>query len=87
MAKGIEGHRYRQYRKRVLAKSNICHLCGREIDMSLDYRHPMSATIDHLQARSKGGDVFGDALPAHRSCNSRRGNRPLTPKRYASRDW
>jgi 5-methylcytosine-specific restriction endonuclease McrA len=36
--------------------------------------------VDHLIPRSKGGgNDMGNLRPAHQRCNSRRGNRPLTP--------
>jgi hypothetical protein len=46
----------------------ICHLCGDT------YRANDPWTADHLIA----GDPNSPLAPAHRSCNSRRGNKPLT---------
>ena len=50
-----------------------CWLCHHTIDTSLDYRHPMSFTADHVKPVALGGAMTGDLRPAHRSCNSRRG--------------
>lgn len=45
-----------------------CHICGR----------PGATTADHLIPRSHGGlDTIANLRPAHKSCNSARGNRPL----------
>ena len=52
-----------------------CHICGRPIDTELDWREPMSFTADHVKAIANGGHVMGPLLPAHRSCNARRGTR------------
>lgn len=59
------------------------------IDRALDYRHPMSWTADHVDPLSLGGKLLGPMRPAHRACNSARGNGTAqahvqTP---TSRDW
>ncbi|RSN50868.1 HNH endonuclease [Actinomadura sp. WAC 06369] len=48
----------------------------------------MSWTADHLTPLSKGGRLLGKMRAAHRSCNSRRGNRtdPVNPL-PTSREW
>lgn len=47
---------------------STCHLC----------RQPGANTADHLTPRSKGGlDTLANLRPAHRSCNSKRGDMPL----------
>ena len=43
-------------KKRIYATQTVCALCGRPVDFSLKFPHPMSATIDNLQL-------------AHLSCN------------------
>ena len=79
---------FRQGRK----NNTPCHLCGKPIDYDLDWKHPMSKTADHLDAVANGGPMTGPLALAHRSCNSRRGKKPLhnvtkpvTPR--TSRDW
>lgn len=56
----------------------VCQLCGREVDRTLHPNHTFAATLDHVVPRSL--TLFPDDSPAnlrlaHRSCNSRRGNR------------
>ncbi|MFD2840105.1 HNH endonuclease [Populibacterium corticicola] len=68
--------------RRVLATyGSQCHLCQHPIDVRLlGQRHPDGPSVDHLIPRSKGGtNDMGNLRPAHQRCNSRRGNRPLTP--------
>lgn len=66
---GLRTAEWRRVRAQVLAKSDICHLCG----------FPGADTVDHLIPRSKGGTNHPSNLaPAHMSCNGRRGNRPLS---------
>ena len=74
-------------------KNSPCHLCGKAIDYTLDYKHPMSFTADHIEAVAAGGSMTGALKPAHRACNSRRGKKPLTelttrrPEPRTSRQW
>lgn len=66
-------------RLRVYARDKgVCRLCGQPVDLSLPYRHPLAATVDHIECQSWAliPDHSADNLRlAHRSCNSRRGNR------------
>lgn len=64
--------RVRSVHARVLGpcpQTGRCHLCGGEATVEDPF------TWDHLKPLVAGGGP--DARPAHRSCNSRRGRRPL----------
>lgn len=67
-----------------------CWICGHPIDYTLPWKHPMSYTYDHIHAVGSGGNMRGEGRPAHRSCNSRRGNQrdagTITPP-ATTRDW
>lgn len=52
----------------------VCWLCGKPIDLDLPARHRMGFTLDHLVPVGRGGDVAGEAKPAHLSCNASRGD-------------
>lgn len=58
-------------KRQVLATQSVCGICGKPVDKSLKYPHPMSATVDHIIPVSKRGDpVSIDNLQlAHRYCN------------------
>ena len=73
------GSRRTRLRARVAAEGRPCHLCGKEIDYSLPAGHPMAYELDELVPVSLGGDPYdyANVAPAHRTCNQRRGNRPL----------
>ncbi len=48
-----------------------CHLCGEWINED-------DRSVDHVIARSHGGtDDISNCKPAHKVCNSSRGNRPI----------
>ena len=79
------GRPYRRLCAWLRAQGLPCWLCGHNIDTSLDPRHPLSWTLDHEQPLSRGGNLLdpANARPAHRRCNSSKGNRavPRQPRR------
>lgn len=67
---------WRRLRERVYAEEVDCWRCNTYVDQTLDWRHPMSRTADHLDAIANGGSGVPDRSRvrlAHRSCNGRRG--------------
>ncbi|RZT59331.1 HNH endonuclease [Microcella alkaliphila] len=69
---------YKRKRKRLLARVRdeglVCHICGGDIDVTLDRRDPMSFTADHIEPLANGGDLVRNEIrPAHLRCNARRG--------------
>ena len=62
-------------RRRVVEEGLVCHICGGDIDTTLDPRDPMSFTADHITPLALGGHLVRNELrPAHMRCNARRGN-------------
>lgn len=62
---------YEAARKKILATQRICGICGKPVDFSYRYPHPLSPTVDHIIPVSKGGhpsDIANLQL-AHRCCN------------------
>ncbi len=79
--KGAHRANYERNKKRILATQNICGICGKPVDKSLKYPHPMSATIDHIiPVNGKGGisghpsDISNLQL-AHFSCNRQKSDK------------
>ncbi|MFI1033776.1 HNH endonuclease [Streptomyces sp. NPDC020951] len=61
-----------------------CHLCGGPLDMLARVPDLCASTLDHVRPQSHGGSHKVDnLLPAHFSCNSRRGNRGIPPQHRA----
>lgn len=68
----------------------VCWLCGRDIDMTLDPRHPMSWTADHIEPLSKRPDLAyepSNLRPAHRRCNSIKSDGVAAIPLKSSRRW
>ena len=84
------GRPYRRLCAWLRAQRLPCWLCGPEIGYDLDARHPLSFTLDHEIPLSRGGNLLDphNARPAHRRCNSSKGNRTPTPTPVrSSRRW
>lgn len=83
----------REALKRQCKKTGApCHLCGHPFDFTLDWSHAMAFTADHIEAIANGGSMTGALLPAHRSCNARRGKKPIEETKHlppprTTREW
>jgi 5-methylcytosine-specific restriction endonuclease McrA len=68
---------FEKNKKRIYATQTICGICGKPVDLSLKYPHPLSPTIDHIIPISKGGhpsDIANLQL-AHRCCNRQKSDK------------
>lgn len=64
-------------KKRIYATQSVCGICGKPVDFSLKYPHPLSPTIDHIIPIDKGGhpsDIANLQL-AHFTCNRQKSNK------------
>jgi hypothetical protein len=65
--------RHRKARVLLLATATRCHLCGQPFTDPTD-----PPVADHLIPRSRGGpDAPFNYAAAHRSCNAKRGDKPI----------
>lgn len=58
-------------KKKIYATQTVCGICGREVDFTVKYPHPLSPCIDHIIPIAKGGhpsDIENLQL-AHWICN------------------
>ena len=62
---------YENARRKVLATQKICGICGKPVDFSYKYPHPLSPTVDHIIPVAKGGHPsdLDNLQLAHRCCN------------------
>ena len=84
MAEHYGGHRAKVLREIVRQMyGEVCWICRQPIPEG-------QFSVDHLIPRSLGGTDDPELCrPAHKSCNSRRGNRPITRRRTleTSTEW
>ena len=73
---------WRRTRARILAASDVCHICGK----------PGADAVDHVDSLANGGtDHPTNLKPAHHDvppyCNRVKTNKPHAPILRTSRDW
>lgn len=68
---------FERNKKRIYATQNVCGICGRKVEFSFKYPHPLSPCIDHIIPVSKGGhpsDIDNLQL-AHWTCNRQKSDK------------
>lgn len=79
---------FERNKKKILATKTACGICGKPVDKSLKYPHPLSACIDHIVPVAKGGhpsDIENLQL-AHWTCNRQKSDKLLKRHRKADED-
>lgn len=62
---------FEKNKKKIYATQTVCGICGKPVDFSIKYPHPLSPCIDHIIPIAKGGhpsDINNLQL-AHWTCN------------------
>lgn len=69
-------------KKKIYATQTICAICGKPVDFSLKFPHPMSATVDHIIPVSKGGhpSALDNLQLAHLKCNRAKSDKTMKIK-------
>lgn len=58
--------------------NNTCNICDEHIDANLAYPNPMSKSIDHVLAISRGGEhTLANTAPSHLVCNIRKNDKDI----------
>lgn len=76
---------FEKNKKKILATKKVCGICGKPVDCSLKYPHPLSPCIDHIIPIAKGGhpsDIENLQL-SHWTCNRQKSDK-LVEKRDTS---
>lgn len=70
---------YDKAREVILKTQTICGICGKPVDFSYKYPHPLSPTVDHIIPVSKGGHPsdLSNLQLAHRCCNRQKSDKLL----------
>ena len=69
-------------KKRILATQTVCGICGKPVDFTLNYPHPLSACIDHIIPIAKGGHPsdYDNLQLAHWTCNRQKSDKLIERK-------
>ena len=73
---------FEKNKKKILATQTTCGICGKPIDFSVKYPHPLSPCIDHIIPIAKGGhpsDIENMQL-AHWTCNRQKSDKLIERK-------
>lgn len=68
---------FEKNKRRILATQTVCGICGKPVDMSLKYPHPLAPCIDHIIPIARGGhpsDIENLQL-AHWTCNRQKSDK------------
>ena len=68
---------FEKNKKKIYATKTVCGICGKPVDFSLKYPHPLSPCIDHIIPIAKGGhpsDLDNMQL-AHWTCNRQKSDK------------
>lgn len=79
---------FEKNKKKILQTQKICGICGKEVDFSVKYPHPLSPCIDHIIPIAKGGhpsDITNLQL-AHWTCNRQKSDKLIERKSLISDD-
>lgn len=74
---GAHRGQFEKNKKKIYATQTVCGICGKVVDKSLPYPHPLSKCIDHIIPVSKGGhpsDIDNLQL-AHWCCNRQKSDK------------
>lgn len=67
-------------KKRLLATSDVCAICGQPIDKSLKYPDTMAASVDHIVPVSKNGhpSAIENLQLVHWICNRKKSDKLIS---------
>lgn len=73
---------YEKAREVILKTQTVCGICGKPVDFSYKYPHPLSPTVDHIIPVSKGGHPsdLSNLQLAHRCCNRQKSDKLVEAK-------
>ncbi len=64
-------------KKKVYATQTVCGICGKPVDFSLKYPHPLSPCVDHIVPIARGGHPsdLNNLQLAHWTCNRQKADK------------
>lgn len=78
---------FERNKKKIYATQTVCGICGKPVEFSYKYPHPLSPCIDHIIPVAKGGhpsDISNLQL-AHWTCNRQKSDKLIDRARLGTR--
>jgi len=74
---GTHRAEFERNKKKIYATQTICGICGKPVDRSYKYPHPLSPAIDHIVPIAKGGhpSALSNLQLAHMCCNRQKSDK------------
>ena len=78
---GTHRGQFDKNKKKIYATQKVCGICGKPVDFSLKYPHPLSPCIDHIIPIDMGGhpSALANLQLAHMTCNRQKSNKVILP--------
>ena len=82
---GTHQAQFRTNKKKIYATQTVCGICGKPVDFSLKYPHPLSACIDHIIPVAKGGHPsdLNNLQLAHWTCNRQKSDKLVQKQEFS----
>lgn len=76
---------FERNKKKIYATQNVCGICGKPVDFSVRYPHPLAPCIDHIIPIAKGGHPsdLDNLQLAHWTCNRQKSDKLIQNKGYS----
>lgn len=77
---GTQRAQFESNKRKIYATQTVCGICGKEVDFSVKFPHPLSPCIDHIIPVSKGGHPsdLSNLQLAHMCCNRFKSDKLVT---------
>lgn len=77
---------FERNKKKIYATQDCCGICGKPVDFSLKYPHPMSPCIDHIIPVARGGHPsdLDNLQLAHWTCNRQKSDKIFKKEKKGS---
>lgn len=74
---GTHQQQFRLNKKKIFATQTVCGICGKPVDFSYKYPHPLSPCVDHIIPIAKGGhpSALENLQLAHWTCNRQKSDK------------
>lgn len=74
---GTHRAQFDKNKKKIYATQTVCGICGKPVDFTYKYPHPLSPCIDHIIPIAKGGHPsdLDNLQLAHWTCNRQKSDK------------